>query len=219
MSISKGNRRQLEFLRDIYEVSASCSTKTYIWGGLTIDIFEGRFLREHGAVDAFTADLLERMGELTRLYEERGYRTEFRDEWHMFEVWKDDFHAGFNRLETDHGIAMWRHIGEHGTVYFPSAWLDDVPRAFYDVQVYTSGIQFEYAIKTNVRLLSPEWQPRQKDIEAAQYLARALQDQGLDEEDVLRHIWSYSPYWTRKGYEEYAMPSVAWTLLPDHAGG
>ena len=53
-----------------------------------------------------------------------------------------------------------------------------------------------------------------KDREAAQYLARAIRSQGLNEEDVLKHIWSYNPYWTRKGYEEYAMPSVAWTLLP-----
>ena len=201
-------------MNDIYEVSTACSTKTWIWGGLTIDIFEGRFLREHGAVDAFTEDLLELKGALAELYRERGYGTEFLDEWHMFKISKDNFHAGFNRLESDHGVAMWRHIGEHGTVYFPYQWLDAVPRRFYDVQVYTSGIQFESAIKTNVRLLSPEWKPRDKDKDAAGYLSEAIAKQGLVPQDILSHIWSYNPFWMRRGYAEYAMPSVAWPRAP-----
>ena len=214
MSISEHNRCQLDLLRDIYEVSTACATKSYIWGGLTIDILEGRYLRKHGGIDAFTTNLLEVLDELAVLYEKRGYRTEFLDAFHMLEIRKGDHHASFNRLETDGEVAMWRHIGEQGTVYFPFRWLDDAPRAFYDASVYTSGVKFEFAIKTNVRLLSPEWQLREKDRDAVQYLERIIKKEGISTEDIYKCIWSYNPYWIKKGYEEYAMPMVAWPLLP-----
>jgi len=213
-SVSRGNRRQLEFLRDIYEVSAACSTKSYIWGGLTIDIMEGRFLREHGGMDVFTLNLLELKDDLSELYVDRGYQTEFLPEWHMLQIRRDGHSGSFNCLEIDHGVAMWRHIGEHGTVYFPASWLEDVPRRFYDVMVHISGVEFEYSIKSNVRLLSPEWQLRPKDREAREYLEGVLQERRVEEEDVLKHIWSHNPFWVRKGYQEYAMPVVAWPLLP-----
>lgn len=214
MSISETNQRRLEFLKDIYEVSTACSTRSYIWGGLTIDIFEGKFLREHGDIDAFTANLLDLLDELIAHYEKRGYRTKFIEEYHMFEIWKDDLHASFNRLETASGVAMWRHIGEHGTVYFPYSWLDDTPRDFYETKVYTSGVEFEYAIKSHVGLLSPVWKPREKDRNAVQYLERVIERDGLSVEEILKNIWSFNPFWVEKGYAEFAMPRIAWPLSP-----
>lgn len=117
--ISESNRGYLEFLRDIYEVSVSCSTRTYIWGGFTIDILEGRFLREHKDLDGFAANMLMVLDQMMMLYKEKGYRTKFFEDVHMLEIRKGDLHASFNRLETEEGIAMWRHIGDQGTVYFP----------------------------------------------------------------------------------------------------
>ncbi len=78
MSISVGNQHYLAFLRDIYEVSNACSTTTYIWGGFTIDILEGRFLRDHGDLDGFTLNLLDVLQDMTELYEARGYAATFR---------------------------------------------------------------------------------------------------------------------------------------------
>jgi len=47
VTLSSHNQHYLTFLKDIYEVSNACATVTYIWGGFTIDILEGRFLRKH----------------------------------------------------------------------------------------------------------------------------------------------------------------------------
>lgn len=203
---SAQNQHQLEFLKDISEVSALCATHTYIWGGLTIDILEGRFLREHHDVDGFTLNLLSHKDRLTTLYQERGYTVTFMDAFDFLMIEKDGCHALFNRLELDTDIAMWRHIGNAGTVYFPTAWLSETPINFYDVAVFISGIEFEYAIKTNPQLLSPEWKGRAKDRAAIQYLDKKLRDSYTDPITILHQVWSYNPFWRKKGYQDYALP-------------
>ena len=54
MPISGRNAHQLAVLRDIYEVSELCATRTSIWAGLARDVLAGEFLREHGNVEGFT---------------------------------------------------------------------------------------------------------------------------------------------------------------------
>ncbi|NLG52350.1 MAG: hypothetical protein GX552_19765, partial [Chloroflexi bacterium] len=127
---------------------------------------------------------------------------------------RDGVHATFNRLEVDGDTALWRHIGDQGTVYFPRQWLSDMPLQFYDTPVLISGIEFEYAIKTHPQLLSPTWHGRDKDIEAIAWLSERLAERQIAPEDVLRHIWSYNPFWAKRGYPEYALPTVAWPLEP-----
>ena len=73
MTISTRNHRYLAFLKDIYDVSVACATTTYIWGGFTLDILEGHFLREHHDLDGFTLNLLDVRQEMTVLFEQRGY--------------------------------------------------------------------------------------------------------------------------------------------------
>ena len=200
--MSLKNRMYLALIQDIYDVSTACGTRTYVWGGFVPDILSGRFRREHGDLDGFTQDMLAVLDRLTALYGERGYETVYLEDVHMLQIYKGDVHAVFNRLDIDNGIAMWRHIGEQGTVYFPAAWLDTVPRLFYGTRVYTSGIRFEYAIKTCPRLLSPEWSP--KDCETLEYFNREIQRLGMQPEDIHRQIWSRSPCWAERGYEEYS---------------
>ncbi|MDP6018164.1 MAG: hypothetical protein QGI32_18855, partial [Candidatus Latescibacteria bacterium] len=60
----------------------------------------------------------------------------------------------------------------------------------------------------------PEWTGREKDRQAAEYLARKLAEAGISADDVLSRVWSYNPFWVRKGYSEYAMPAVASPLSP-----
>jgi len=109
---------------------------------------------------------------------------------------------------------MWRHAGDEGTVYFPKQWLSDVPQNFYDTKVFISGIEFEYSIKTHPQLLNPEWNGRKKDIDAINWLNSALNERHINRDEILKQVWSYNPYWVKKGYKEYSMPSVAWTLEP-----
>jgi hypothetical protein len=82
--------------------------------------------------------------------------------------------------------------------------LDPTPRGFYDVLAHISGAQFEYAIKTNVHLLNPEWELRDKDRSALSFLRAELEKNGLDAATVLAQVWSHTPYWVERGYPEYA---------------
>jgi hypothetical protein len=44
--------------KDYAETYTVCSTKTYVWGGFVIDIFEEKFLREHGDLDGFVENMM-----------------------------------------------------------------------------------------------------------------------------------------------------------------
>lgn len=214
MDISPNNRRYLEFIKDIYEVSASCATTTYIWGGFTLDILKSRFPREHHDLDGFTLNLLDVLPQVTELYEDRGYETEFNRDFDILGIRKEGLHASFNRLESDGDTAMWRHIGNEGTVYFPMDWLDKIARDFYGTRVFLAGAKLEYCLKTNIRIFNAEWVSRDKDNEIIKRLEEILAAEKSDPEEFLTQIWSYNPFWVKRGYPQYAMPVVARPLLP-----
>lgn len=201
--LSEKQKYQLQCLKDVSEISGLCSTKTYIWGGLAMDIVDGRFLREHGDIDCFTLNLLDVRHKMETEFQQRGYTTSYLDEVDMLHVHNNDCRAAFNRLEVDNGIAMWRHIGNEGTISFPQDWLGSNYIGFYDTEVLISGAEFEYSIKANVKLLSPLWKPRQTDIAALEYWTSKLREQNIDPENVLHQIRCDNPYWRKKGYSEY----------------
>jgi hypothetical protein len=62
--LSGRQRACVQFLQDIYEVSAALGTRTTIWGGMVVDILCGAFLRDHHDVDGFTLNLLNVKGEM-----------------------------------------------------------------------------------------------------------------------------------------------------------
>lgn len=200
--LSESQKYQLQLLKDTSEISDLCSTKTYIWGGLVIDIVEGYFLREHHDIDGFTLNLLDVKHKMEMLFQQRGYATSFLNDFDILRVEINGCYAAFNRLEVDNNVAMWRHIGNEGTVYFPCTWLENKPRYFYDIPVLTLGIEFEYSIKAKVKLLSPVWELREKDIKALEYWNKKLSDQNINSENLLRQVRSDNPYWRKKGYKE-----------------
>lgn len=206
--ISKSNQSYLEFMKDIYEISAACSTRTYIWGGFAIDIFEGIFLREHGDLDGFVENMMAVLDQLINKYKNRGYNTEFRSNINMLVIKKGNQHAAFNPLDIDGNVAMWRHIGDQGTVYFPFSWLDSIPRSFYNTKVYTSGFCFEYGFRKIVSFLNPEWKEREKDRIAKEYLEIKIKENGIDTTTILKCIWSYNPFWIKKGYNPFDKPTL-----------
>lgn len=196
-------REYLQLIQDIYDVSTQLATRTYIWGGMVVDILCGKFLREHHDIDGFTLGLQSIATEMAALFSQRGYAVSYSSEYGMMKVKKGQVHASFNPLEVDGDTAIWRHIGEQGAIYFPEKWLDKMTRDFCGVRVYTSGIRFEYAIKTNPHLLNPEWRMRGKDHVAVKFLSAEVDRIAVDEACFLSKIWSYSPYWVEKGYPEY----------------
>lgn len=208
MSISDSNNCYLELLNDIYEISKKLKTKIYIWGGFTTDIFEGEFLREHGDLDGFVENMMGILNQLSTEFMNKGYHVEFNGNFNMLTVRRGDQHAGFNPLDIDGELAMWRHIGDHGTVYFPYSWLDKTPRKFYDTSVYTSGLSFEYALRYNIHDMNPEWKEREKDKIAKEYLLNKLKENNIEPADILDKMWSYNPLWIRKGYSPFDKPTL-----------
>jgi hypothetical protein len=214
MALSETNKHHLALLQDVYEVSSLCSTRTCIWGGLVQDVLAGEFLCDHGDVDGFTLDLWDMRDPLADLYKQRGYAVSFLEDMKVLRIDRNGVHAVFNPLTLNGETAMWRHAGDEGTVHFPRHWLADEPQSFYDTKVFVSGIEFEYSVKTCPRLLNPEWRGREQDARTLNWLRRAMAERKIEAEEVLKQIWSYTPYWIRKGHTEYSMPVVAWKLEP-----
>lgn len=213
MHTSDKNRQILSMLQDISQVSESLNIKTYIGGGMTIDIWEGQFLHVHDDADGFTENLIAHKDLLIEAYEKLGYQVRFLEDYSILRIDKDLVHAGFNPLLKKHRTAEWKHIGEHGSVYFPEDWLDQEPRDFYGIPIYTPSVKFEYATKTKSAMLNPEWKnPREKDLQAIQYLRSKILSEGIKEEDIYPWFWSYNPFFYEKGYNEFFRPTVAWPL-------
>ncbi|MDF2989022.1 MAG: hypothetical protein K0R50_4532 [Eubacterium sp.] len=212
MEISEKNHQYITMLADIFDISSSLGIKTFIWGGLSIDIWEGHFLREHSDLDGFVENLIECLESVTSEYVKRGYKVTFNSEFFMLEVEKDLVHASFNPLRINEKTAEWKHIGNDGSVFFPFEWLDGFPRLFYNTKVYTSGIRFEYAVKTKVSMLHPKWQLREKDQIAVKYMEEKLKAENILEENIYKWFWSYNPYWYKQGFDEFFRPTIAYPI-------
>ena len=212
---SQKNGFYLDFLKDIYSVSLLCNVKTYIWGGFSADILESRFLREHDDLDGFAGNMLEAKDELILGYERLGYETEFKPSINMLVIKKNGLHAAFNALDIENGVAMWRHIGYQGTVYFPHSWLDEKPLGFYDAKAYVSGARFEFAFRSNASRLNPEWKMRDKDSQALEYYKKKVEEEGYETNEVLGHFWSYNPFWIKLGYDAFREPVLVCPLKQD----
>jgi predicted DsbA family dithiol-disulfide isomerase len=57
-----------------------------------------------------------------------------------------------------------------------------------------------------VRLISPEWHLRGKDMADIAILEGIISARGLDTEEIKKYIWSHNPYWYEKGYKDYYFP-------------
>ena len=206
--MTEKTQKHLEMMKDIYNVSTSLGLKTYLWGGYAVDVLHGTLTREHSDIDGFTENLVEYKDELIAEYESLGYsiNLEYFDYMWMLIIKKDGEHAAFNSVKNIGGIAHWHHVGPRGTVFFPYKWLDDKPVDFYGSQVYTYGVEMAYLIKTNINLLNPEMQAREKDKSDIAVLEQIILAKNIDEKEIRRKIWCHSPYLYEKGYEEYLLP-------------
>jgi hypothetical protein len=202
----------LGILREIYEVSLICQTRTHIWAGLVPDIMQGKFLREHHDIDGFTLNLWDIRLRLDELFSQRGFTVTYMEDFHIMRLDRDDAHVGLNPLIVDSDTAMWKHIGDDGTLYFPRRWLSEDPCSFYDTKAYVSGVEFEYSIKSHPELLSPIWKNREKDQQTLQWLSGILRERGISATDILSEVWSYNPFWVKKGYPEYRKPIIPMDL-------
>ncbi len=193
-------------LKDIYEVSAAYGLKSYIWGGLCVDLLKGEWTREHGDADLFCENLIDHLDELRNAYEARGYETKYLPDFWMLQIRKGEMRAGFNMVRNVDGIAHWHHIGIHGTVFFPFEWLDQTPIDFFGTSAYTIGVRLAWVLKAYPHLLSPEWKGREKDRVDLEKLDGLLHAQKIEKAAFLRHVWAHNPFWYARGYAEYEFP-------------
>ncbi|MCL2603868.1 MAG: hypothetical protein FWD90_05255 [Defluviitaleaceae bacterium] len=200
------NQKFIDKLKDIYAVSEKLGIKTYIWGGIAVDILNGSFTREHGDLDCFIENLDENITELINRYETLGYQTQYFPDFWMLTIKKGDALATFNSVRNVDGIAHWYHAGPRGTVFFPFDWMDKEPHDFYGAKAYTFGIEMAYTLKNNVRLISPEWKMRDKDKADIAILDQIIAARGINREELLKNVWSHNPYWYAKGYGDYFFP-------------
>jgi hypothetical protein len=136
------------------------------------------------------------------LFKQRGYSTEYLSDIDMLKIDLHGCKAAFNRLEIEKDVAMWRHIGNEGTLFFPTAWLNKTPISFYCIPILVSGMEFEYVIKARVKLLSPIWDLRNQDTTALEYWTKTLKLRNINSDDLLNQVWSDNPYWRRMGYND-----------------
>lgn len=214
--ISDKNKLFLQIIKDISEISENLGVKTFIWGGFVIDLIEGKFVREHSDLDGFILNMDAVLNKLIVGFEERGYTTKFNENFRILAIYKDDLHAAFNVLSEDRGIAEWQHIGKNGSVYFPYDWLDQEPRKFYGINIYTSNVKFEYGFKNIAPLINPDWSNRRpQDIKAINYYKEKLADMGVSTDQVEEEIWSYNPFWIDFGYSPFQPPVL---VVPKRKG-
>lgn len=208
MSKTNANAEYLKLLSDVCAVSSAAGTTSYVWGGLVVDILHGELLRPHHDIDCFTLGLEECKSRMIGSFQSLDCVITTLDEYQILRIDRDGVHAAFNPLEINSNTACWYHVGEHGRIEFPVAWLDTAPRNFHGIDVLTAGARLEYAIKTHPELLSPEWNHRPKDRDAIMYLKHEIEREGFGDCEFLREIRSITPFWTDRGYPEYARPIV-----------
>ena len=175
----------------IEQVSAKLDTVAYIWGGLTIDIYEGRFLREHSDIDYFIVDLQRlsaRFGKAL-LCENWDVKTVLNG--HLLVARKDGIKLHLGNVEID-DVVNWRHNGDSGTITFPASWLREHLVDFCGVQVHIVEPELGYVLKTNPDLMNPEWKPREKDKLDIKPLEKILVQKGANPDLLCLRVNSVS---------------------------
>lgn len=176
---SEKEKIYLETLRLLNEFSEQIGTRTYVFGGLTLDIWVGGLLRSHHDIDCLTENLHSLEDEFDQLFSHAGYETKHltNDD---FKAEKGDVKVQFGHLDIKDGRVEWTHNGDKGSIFFPEDWLDRDAHDFYGSKAYTVKPELEYVLKIHPELMNPEWIPRNKDLAARQKLTEILQSRSIE---------------------------------------
>ena len=192
--LSRSARMHLAAMRLIEMQCAALHTVSYIWGGYTLDIYQGRLLREHHDLDYLTMNLDGVKPHLARLFGQRGWLTKELSNGDLaIRSHEVKIQLG-NIVEVGHHI-RWTHAGPRGYFAFPRHWLRPEPVRFYGADVHVVEPELEYVIKEFRKLLNPDWEAREPDIIEQEQLRAMLQARGIDPESLCAQV-------------------VAWTLTP-----
>lgn len=151
------------------------NTKSYIFGGLTLDIWEGKFLREHDDIDVLCEQMYLHRGMFHDFFSKQGYETKDLENYD-FKAIKKEAKIHIGHLEIRDSQVEWKHNGDKGSIIFAKDWLDQKVYHFYDIELFTVKPEFEYVLKTHPELMNPDWVLRQKDLDARERLINLLDD-------------------------------------------
>jgi hypothetical protein len=162
------NDEFLAAMKQVEEFSTALKTTSWVWGGLTTDVYEGRFLREHDDLDCLTLNLHTLMQPLANRFQDAG--------WKSRELVNGDLKLERSGIKIHLGHVVfseevrWTHNGDLGSLYFPVEWLVQKPRPFYSIEVHVVAPELQYVLLDDPHLLNPDWTPREKDLVAKEYL-------------------------------------------------
>lgn len=170
----------LDSLGLVERVSALVDTTSYLWGGMALDAYAGRLLRNHHDLDYLTLDLHELIVPLRDAFEAEGCMT------------KELVNGDLKIAGTGIGIHLghieigkqvhWIHnpASPTGELCFPRSWLSPKRHLLYDTLVHAVEPELEYVLKSQPELLNPQWSPRSKDILALEETKAILEKRDVD---------------------------------------
>ena len=179
--------KNLKALDTVERIANNAGTTAYIWGGLTSDICCGSFLREHDDTEHLVLDLhvhrkyiqdeFNRLGWITKVLGNDDLKAE------RAEI---KIHLGNVRIKNHR--AYWYHNGNKGYISFPDFWLVKDPVHFMNITVHVVKPEFQYVLKSNPRLMNPEWKLREKDTYDRTVLREILKKRGVSLDNLFMQV-------------------------------
>ena len=167
----------LSAMKQVEVTSNALQTTSWIWGGLTLDIYQGYFMRSHHDLDLLTLQLHELVGPLTDRFQADGWQVRRLSNGDL-ELEKDSTGVQLGNVSFSREV-RWTHNGDIGSLFFPRDWLSQQSRRFYDVEIHVVAPEFQYVLLSHPELLNPQWVLREKDIAARARLKTILETDGI----------------------------------------
>jgi hypothetical protein len=91
----------LRLLSDVCDVSRDVGSRSWVWGGLAVDVLRGGLLRDHHDLDCFALDLTEHQGRMIDRFRDLGYEITVLEEFQILRIDRDAVERLRRFLVTD----------------------------------------------------------------------------------------------------------------------
>ena len=172
------NEELISAMKTVEEFSTALNSTSWVWGGLTADVYAGKILREHHDLDYLTLHLHEIFDPLSVQFQNTGWSARPLSNGDL-KLEKDGvkIHLGHIDIGQD---ARWTHNGDLGSLYFPQQWLVSAARNFCGLDIHVVAPQLQYVLLAHPELLNPDWEPREQDHTARAFFNSFLETSGID---------------------------------------
>jgi hypothetical protein len=179
-----------ELILSAMELVETCSknlkTISWIWGGLTIDIYENRILREHDDLDYLTLNLHSLIPQFSDLFAISGWQVNVLENGDL-KVKQEGVKIQLGHVELSNE-ARWTHNGEKGSIWFPSDWIKSRSVNFCGIEIHVIEPEFQFVMLEHPQMLNPNWRHRGKDISAQRYLRNYLVMNGISPKSLFEQV-------------------------------